>query len=74
MRPYSSMRPHFRFEDLEIWQLSKDLAVKFHMLAEQLDRRRLYRYSEQLRGAGLSLTNNIAKVREVLTFRNSNNS
>lgn len=43
------MRPRFRFEDLEIWQLAKQLAIKFHKLAEQLDRRRLYRYAEQLR-------------------------
>ena len=55
------MRPHFRFEDLEIWQLARQLAVKFHQLAEQLDKRRLYRYAEQLRAAGLSLTNNIAE-------------
>ena len=55
------MRPHFRFEDLEIWQLAKILAVEFHKLAESLDKRRLYRYAEQLRGAGLSLTNNIAE-------------
>ncbi len=55
------MRPHFRFEDLEIWQLARTLAVKFHKLAEELDKRRLYRYAEQLRAAGLSLTNNIAE-------------
>ena len=55
------MRPHFRFEDLEIWQLAKALAVKFHKLADALDKRRLYRYAEQLRAAGLSLTNNIAE-------------
>ena len=55
------MRPHFRFEDLEIWQLAKQLAIKFHKLAEQLEGRRLYRYAEQLRAAGLSLTNNIAE-------------
>src|SRR6266567_151169 len=55
------MRPHFRFEDLEIWQLAKSLAGKFHKLAELLDQRRLYRYAEQLRAAGLSLTNNIAE-------------
>ena len=35
--------------------------MKFHKLAEQLDGRRLYRYAEQLRAAGLSLTNNIAE-------------
>ena len=55
------MRPHFRLEDLEIWQLAKALAIKFHELADQLDKRRLYRYAEQLRAAGLSLTNNIAE-------------
>jgi four helix bundle protein len=55
------MRPHFRFEDLEIWQSARDLAVKFHRLAERLEGKRLYRYAEQLRGAGLSLSNNIAE-------------
>ena len=55
------MRPHFRFEDLEIWQLARQLAVKLHQFANELDKRRLYRYAEQLRGAGLSLTNNIAE-------------
>jgi four helix bundle protein len=55
------MRPHFRFEDLEIWQLARILAVKLHRLADDLDKKRLYRYAEQLRSAGLSLTNNIAE-------------
>lgn len=55
------MRPHFRFEDLEIWQKAKLLAIEFHHLADQLEQRRLYRYAEQLRAAGLSLTNNIAE-------------
>jgi four helix bundle protein len=54
-------RPHFRFEDLEIWRLARDIAVKLHRLADQLDKRRLFRYAEQLRAAGLSLTNNIAE-------------
>src|SRR5438309_10321922 len=54
-------RPHFRFEDLEIWQLARTLAVKSHKLADQLDKKRLYRYAEQLRAAGLSLSNNIAE-------------
>lgn len=56
-----NQRPHFRFEDLEIWQLARVLAVKFHKVADELDKRRLYRYAEQLRAAGLSLTNNIAE-------------
>jgi 23S rRNA-intervening sequence protein len=55
---HNGSRPHWRFEDLEIWQLAAELAVKFHRLAEQLDERRLYRYADQLRGAGLSLSNN----------------
>ena len=55
------MRPHFRFEDLEIWQLARQLAVRFHQVADQLDKRKFFRYAEQLRAAGLSLTNNIAE-------------
>ena len=69
-------RPHWRFEDLEIWQLACELAVKFHRLAEELDCRRLSRYADQLRGAGLSLSNNIAEgagstnKREFMRFLN----
>ncbi|HEX6730685.1 MAG TPA: four helix bundle protein [Pyrinomonadaceae bacterium] len=55
------MRSHFRFEDLEIWQIARKLAVKLHKLAAKLEKRRYYRYAEQLRAAGLSLTNNIAE-------------
>ena len=55
------MRAHFRFEDLEIWKLACQIAVTFHRIADRLDKRRLYRYAEQLRAAGLSLPNNIAE-------------
>lgn len=55
------MRPHFRFEDLEIWHLAVELAVKFHRVAEQLDQRKYYRYAEQMRAAGLSVSNNISE-------------
>src|SRR5438128_7237252 len=54
-------RPHWRFEDLQIWNNACDLAVDFHRIADGLDKRRLYRYAEQLRAAGLSLPNNIAE-------------
>jgi len=54
-------RPHWRFEDLQIWNDACDLAVDFHQIAGRLDERRLYRYAEQLRAAGLSLPNNIAE-------------
>ena len=69
-------RPHWRFEDLEIWCLARNLAIKFHRVAERLEQRRLFRYAEQLRGAGLSLTNNIAEgsgsshKREFMQFLN----
>ncbi len=55
------MTPHFRFEDLEIWQVARNLAAKFHALAEKLERQKFYRYAEQMRGAGLSMPNNIAE-------------
>ena len=35
--------------------------MKFHWVAAELEERRLYRYAEQLRGAGFSLSNNIAE-------------
>jgi four helix bundle protein len=70
------VRPHFRFEDLDIWQLAKVMAVAFHKLADRLEGKRLYRYAEQLRGAALSVPNNIAEgsasphVKELQQFLN----
>ena len=52
---------HFRFEDLEIWRLARDLAMEFHRVADRLDKAKLFRYAEQLRAAGLSSSNNIAE-------------
>ena len=72
----ATRRPHWRFEDLEIWQLARDLAIEFHRIADLLHDRRLYRYAEQLRAAGLSLSNNIAEgsgsthKREFIQFLN----
>lgn len=54
-------RPHFRFEDLEIWQRSKSLGVGLHRLADSLSEKHCYRYAEQLRVAALSVANNIAE-------------
>jgi len=54
-------RPHFRFEDIEIWQLPKELSVHFHKVADKLEQCKLYRYAEQLRATGLSVPNNIAE-------------
>ena len=51
----------FRFEDLQIWQRAADLAVVLDELSEELELRRRYRFAEQLRAAGLSISNNIAE-------------
>ncbi len=51
----------FRFQDLEIWQMAIDIADKLFDIAEDLDKKRLYRFAEQLRGAGMSMSNNIAE-------------
>jgi len=51
----------FRFQDLRIWQLSIDIANGLFDKADGLERKRLYRFAEQLRGAGMSMSNNIAE-------------
>jgi four helix bundle protein len=55
------MRPHFRFEDLEIWQLSRSLAVKITQASGRSRQEATLSLCKQLRAAGLSLTNNIAE-------------
>ena len=49
----------FRFQDLEIWELSIDIAEELFDIAEDLEEKRLYGFAEQLRGAGMSMSNNI---------------
>ena len=62
--------------DLEIWQEAVDIADRLFDLAEKLERKKLYRFAEQLRGSGLSMSNNIAEgagsnsKREFLRFLN----
>ena len=51
----------FRFQDLEIWKRAAGLSSVLFRLADQLDKRRLFRFAEQLRAAVLSITNNIAE-------------
>ena len=53
----------FRFQDLEIWQLAIEIADELFDIAEDLDRRRLYRFAEQLRAAGMSMSNNTCPVK-----------
>jgi four helix bundle protein len=51
----------FRFQDLEVWQLAADLAIKLDDVADELEEKRRYRYAEQLRSAAISISNNIAE-------------
>jgi len=51
----------FRFQDLNIWQLAIEVADKLFDIADELESKRLYRFAEQLRGAGMSMPNNIAE-------------
>jgi four helix bundle protein len=54
-------RPKFRFMDFEVWRDAIEIGVKLFELADKLESRRLYRFAEQLRGSGLSMSNNIAE-------------
>ena len=51
----------FRFQELEIWKRAAQFSSVIFRLADKLDKRRLYRFAEQLRAAVLSITNNIAE-------------
>jgi len=51
----------FRFEDLEIWQLSVSAAEMLFDIADELEEKKLFRFAEQLRGAAISMPNNIAE-------------
>ena len=51
----------FRFQDLRIWQLAIQIADELFDIADELEEKRLYRFAEQLRGAGMSMSNNIAE-------------
>jgi four helix bundle protein len=51
----------FRFENLAIWQRAVEIAIKLFRLADSLEERRLFKFAEQVRSAGLSMPNNIAE-------------
>ena len=55
------MMVKFRFQDLKIWQLAIEIADKLFDIADELDKKRLFRFAEQLRAAGMSMSNNIAE-------------
>ncbi len=51
----------FRFQDLKIWQLAIQIADELFDIADKLEKKRLYRFAEQLRAAAMSAPNNIAE-------------
>ena len=52
---------NFRFQNLKIWQLAIGIANELFDLADELEKKKLYRFAEQVRGAGMSMSNNIAE-------------
>ena len=54
-------RIKFRFEDLNVWKSAVDISLKLFAIANALEKKKLYRFAEQVRGAGLSMPNNIAE-------------
>jgi len=51
----------FRFQDLEIWQMAIEIADKLFDIADELEKKHLFRFAEQLRGSGMSMSNNISE-------------
>jgi four helix bundle protein len=55
------MKIKFRFQDLKIWELAIQIAFDLFDIADELERKRLYRFADQLRGSAMSVSNNIAE-------------
>ena len=53
----------FRFQDLRIWQLAIEIADELFDIADELEKEKLFRFAEQLRGAGMSMSNNTCPVK-----------
>ena len=51
----------FRFHDLDIWKEAIDIGNLLFDIADKLEEKKLFRFAEQLRGAGMSISNNIAE-------------
>jgi len=61
----------FRFETLEVWKKSIITLDKLLDIADDLTNKNLFRFAEQLRGAGLSIPNNIAEATGCTTKKES---
>jgi four helix bundle protein len=56
-----SIMTKFRFENLEIWQLAIEIVDTLFDIADELEHKKLFRFAEQLRASGMSISNNIAE-------------
>lgn len=55
------MRVKFRFQDLDVWKLAIEIADELFDIADELEKKHLFRFAEQLRGSSMSMSNNIAE-------------
>ncbi len=51
----------FRFQQLTIWQESVEIMDPLYEFAERVSLQKYFKFAEQLRSAGLSISNNIAE-------------
>lgn len=51
----------FRFQDLQIWQEAIEMTDDLLDVADAVEEKRRYKFAEQLRGAVMSITNNISE-------------
>ncbi len=50
-----------RFRDLKNWQLAIEIADELYEVADDPEKERLYRFADQLRGSGMSMSNNMSE-------------
>ena len=55
------MAVYEKFEDLPVWKLAKDLAVKIYQITKDQKFRRDYGLVDQIRRASISISSNIAE-------------
>ncbi len=66
----------FRFEQLDIWKDSIEVSDELFDYADEADKKKYFKFAEQLRSAGMSISNNIAEgsgsfsVKEFSSFLN----
>lgn len=51
----------FRFEDLDIWKEALQVGLQLFDIADELEIKRLWRFADQTRGVGMSISNNICE-------------